>query len=270
MYIAIGLQPDLLRDSFSEVRSVLVGKNFIKNVKISSKTTSKKLAFLKSVVWKKVLQTILTLMIIFSVTTVAILTIPDLYYYFSPADTSVMTPTEKSSPLGGDFALGTETATPTPVAIPESSLPPQDMSLPAGRWLIIPRIGVRTELQETEDVEAALAKGVWMAPDFGQPAENEMPIIAAAHRYGWQWWWQSDYWKYHSFYLLPDTEPGDLIEIIDDHRKYTYEIYAGEEGEEITDYEANLILYTCKFLNSPIRHFRYARLVDWEKNTQAS
>lgn len=108
-----------------------------------------------------------------------------------------------------------------------------------------------------------------MAPDYGKPGdEYNLPIILAAHRFGWDWWWQTDYWKYHSFYNLPELEPGDMVEIIADQRKWIYEIYAGEQGEEITDYEANLILYTCKFLNSPLRHFRYARLINLDQNTQ--
>jgi hypothetical protein len=94
-------------------------------------------------------------------------------------------------------------------------------------------------------------------------------MILAAHRFGWEWWWQSDYWKYNSFYLLPDTEPGDIVEIIDDQRKWTYEIYGGGEGDSILDYDADMILYTCKFLNSPVRHFRYARLVDPTADTQS-
>jgi hypothetical protein len=206
--------------------------------------------------------------IVFSLVAAVAITVPEVYYRVFPADTLPILAKEEGSPLGGDFAQGVTEVEPTPTPVPSPSLPPQDPTLPEGRWLVIPRIGVRTELQETINEEEALAKGVWMVPDYGQPGDTTMPMILAAHRFGWQWWWQTDYWKYHSFYLLPDTEPGDLIEIIADQRKYTYEIYAGEEGDEITDYDAHLILYTCKFLNSPIRHFRYARLVDWNADTQ--
>lgn len=227
--------------------------------------------YLLTLVKSRFFQAFLSILIVASISMIAVLTVPDLYYHLFPADTLAITPSEKGSPLGGDFALGSDGADnsdSTPVPSPSPALPPQDMTLPEGRWLIIPRIGVRTELQETEDSEDALATGVWMVPDFGDPGSTDVPLILAAHRFGWKWWWQDDYWRYHSFYLLPDTEPGDLVEVIDDHRKYVYEIYAGEEGDEITDYDADLILYTCKFLNSPIRHFRYARLVDWQKNTQ--
>jgi hypothetical protein len=140
-------------------------------------------------------------------------------------------------------------------------MPVQNPDLPTGSWLSIPRIGVYSEMHATLDENEALDKGVWLVPDFGRPGDTTQPIIVAAHRYGWDWWWKSDYWKYNSFFLLTETEPGDRVEIIYDQRKWVYEIYAGEEGELISDYDADLILYTCKYLNSPIRYFRYAKLV---------
>jgi hypothetical protein len=149
----------------------------------------------------------------------------------------------------------------------ELSQPPFNENLPVGDWLIIPRIGVRSTLQPTENYEEALTTGIWLDPHFGRPGDRKVPMIVAGHRFGFQWWWQDDYWKYHSFYLLPDLEPGDKIEVISGQRKYSYEIYAGEEGSEITDYQADLIVYTCKFLDSPIRIFRYAKLVAPEGET---
>jgi len=172
---------------------------------------------------------------------------------------------QSDQPEQSDHPTPTPEPAPTP---PTRYLPPQDPTLPEGEWITIPRIGVRTQLRETHDPEEAMQLGVWKVPDFGDPGQLNYPMIVAAHRFGWDWWWQSDYWKYHSFYLLPDTEPGDRVEIIADQRKWVYEMYAGEEGEEISDYEADLILYTCKFLTSPIRHFRYARLINPEANTQ--
>lgn len=151
---------------------------------------------------------------------------------------------------------------------PTRYLPPQDKTLPEGDWLSIPAIGVRTAMLETANPEEALMEGVWKVPEYGDPGQLDSPIILVAHRFGWDWWWQSEYWRYNSFYLLPETQPGDSIEIISDQRKWVYEIYAGAEGSEITDYNADMILYTCKFLTSPVRHFRYARLIDVDADTQ--
>lgn len=196
--------------------------------------------------------------------------VPQLYYTVFPAQTVPIEAATQGTPLGGNFDLGAETALKEKTQTQERYLPPQDDSLPAGDWIIIPRIGVRTELQKTYDVEAALETGVLWEPDYGQPGDLNIPMIVVAHRFGYKWWWKSDYWKYHSFYLLPELEPGDLVEVISDHRKWTYEIYAGEEGEEVSDYEADMILYTCKYLNSSIRHFRYARIINMNTDSQAS
>lgn len=189
--------------------------------------------------------------------------IPSVYYRLFPSETIPVIPTTEGTPLGGTFEQGAEQT-------PPAYVPPKDESLPLGSWVIIPRIGVRTQLQKTNHSEEALATGVWWVPDFGVPGDKEKPMILVAHRFGYKWWWQkgSEYWKYHSFYLLPQLEPGDIVEVIDDQRKWQYEIYAGEEGEEITDYQADLILYTCKFLNSPVRYFRYARVIDPTLNSQ--
>ena len=146
--------------------------------------------------------------------------------------------------------------------LPARYLPEQNPNLLKGDWLIIPYIGVNSQLQQTAMANEALETGVWWVPEFGMPGDLIQPMIVSGHRYGWQWWWKTDYWRYHSFYKLPELRPGDLVEIISDQRKWVYEVYAGEEGTEISDYQADLILYTCKYLNSDVRIFRYAKLLD--------
>jgi len=197
-------------------------------------------------------------LMVLSFSVLVILFAPTLYFRFFTHEVVPVQTEETGTPLGGTFS--------PPVAEQrEAQLPPQEDTLPEGNWLIIPRIGVNTEILESEVPEESLIKGVWRVPEFGKPGVATEPMILAAHRFGYNWWWQGEYWKYHSFYLLPDLEPGDIVEVISDQRKYLYEIYAGEEGTEITDYNADLILYTCKFLTSDIRHFRYARRIDPSK-----
>lgn len=149
-----------------------------------------------------------------------------------------------------------------PAETPEMALampePAFDPTLPEGSWLIIPSIGVNTQLRDTMDPNEALDQGAWLVPDFGRPNDSSLPIIAAAHRFGWDWWWKSDFGRKNSFYSLPDLASGDTVEIVFNQRKYVYRVYSQEEGREITDYAADLILYTCKFLNSPERYFTYA------------
>lgn len=140
--------------------------------------------------------------------------------------------------------------------------PPVDPALSDDNMIVIPKIGVNTTIVEEtyENFENALRKGVWHVPDYGTPYIRKNPTILVAHRFGYLEW-TNLYRKHNSFYNLPKLEPGDRVQIIWNKRKYEYEIYFGEESEEITDYTADLVLYTCKFLKSPIRIFRYAKLI---------
>lgn len=141
--------------------------------------------------------------------------------------------------------------------------PPFDESLPSENRLIIESIGVDTEIREApyEEYESALKLGPWRVPDLGDPYDRRLPTIVAAHRFGYLAW-TNQFRRENSFYNLPKLEEGDKVQIIWQNRKYEYEIYAADEGTEISDYTADLILYTCRFLESDIRIFRYARLVE--------
>ncbi len=128
--------------------------------------------------------------------------------------------------------------------------------------LKIPKIGVDTKVNEAtfQSYEDALRLGVWRVPDFGTPIDRSKPVILAAHRFGYLEW-SNLYRRKNSFFNLPKLQVGDTVEIIYKQRKYVYEIYGEDRGEEINDYSANLILYTCETLNSKIRIFKYARLI---------
>jgi sortase (surface protein transpeptidase) len=141
--------------------------------------------------------------------------------------------------------------------------PAYDSRLPKENRLVISKIGVDTEIAEAtfDNYESALKQGVWRVSDFGAPSANSMPTILAAHRYGYLAW-SNLFRRENSFYNLPKLKVGDIVEIDWRQRKYTYEIYAEGQGEEITDYTADLILYTCVDLTGPERVFRYARLME--------
>jgi hypothetical protein len=274
--LVLSTQPQLLRTRLRALRSILVGSTTLtiavtvpvakgSTQKTPPKTQSKKTGSKPWPLWRKALDVVAVVAMVMAVAVGGVLLAPKLYYTLVPVESVPVQAKEEGSALGGEFAEG---AIKPNSAQKQTYLPPKDETLPEGKWIIIPRIGVRTQLQETENPEEALTTGVWQVPGYGQAGDTDQPLILAAHRFGWEWWWQSDYWKYNSFYLLPDTEPGDIVEIIDGQRKWTYEIYGGGEGDDINDYNADMILYTCKFLNSPIRHFRYARLINPEANTQ--
>lgn len=143
----------------------------------------------------------------------------------------------------------------------------KDVSLPEGHYLSIPKIGVDTVIWEGEsdNYDKALKKGVWRVGDFGVPGlpfgdAQGKSVILAAHRFGYLEWTQ-EYRLKNAFYNLPKLKNGDMVEIIWDQHKYTYQVQEVVEGTEITDYTSDLILYTCKFLVSPKRIFVYARLI---------
>lgn len=140
--------------------------------------------------------------------------------------------------------------------------PAFDPSLSKTNMITIPSIGVKTNLQEAtyENYEDALRRGVWRVSDFGAPGEAK-PVILAAHRYGYLAW-TNQFRRENSFLNLPKLKVGDLVTIVWHQRKYTYEIYAEEKGKQISDYSANLILYTCVNLTGEERIFKYARLLE--------
>jgi len=161
--------------------------------------------------------------------------------------------------------ITTQAKTEPVVTIAESAVTPEisrDVSLPDGHYLSIPKIEVDAVIWEGEGegIDKALKKGVWRVGDFATPGQDlNKPIILAAHRFGYLEWTQ-DYRLKNSFYKLPNLKNGDMVEIVWDQRRYTYQIQKVEEGTEISDYSSDLIMYTCKFLVSPQRIFVYATL----------
>lgn len=140
-----------------------------------------------------------------------------------------------------------------------SRIPPLDPSLPEGSFVIIPKISVESPISTSKNYKEGLDKGSWIVSDYGNPEKTELPIILAAHRFGYSSWTAEKRNKI-SYFNLPQTADGDEIIIYWNQRKYKYRIYNAEESTYISDYSADLILYTCKFFNSPIRIFRYAEL----------
>lgn len=161
------------------------------------------------------------------------------------------------------MVIEAQAAVPNVQTIPPIAEVEKDISLPEGHYLSIPKIGVDTILWEapSDRYEDALRKGVWRVADFASPDKPEgKSVILAAHRFGYLEWTQN-YRLKNSFYDLPKLKNGDMVEIVWNQHRYTYQIQKVEEGTEITDYSSDLIMYTCKFLVSPIRIFVYAKLV---------
>ncbi len=143
----------------------------------------------------------------------------------------------------------------------EIDLPTIDISLPEENTLRITSIGVDSEISQNPDSKEGLEEGVWVVPNFGTPEYNDAPIIIAAHRFGYVYW-SREFREKSSFYNLPKLRVGDRVQIIWGQRSYEYEVYKAEDNTQITDYQADLILYTCRMYNSPVRVFRYLNRVN--------
>ena len=174
---------------------------------------------------------------------------PHLYYRIFPqtSDTLASNLSQNPSP--------TPSKTPSPV-----SLPIFDPSLPLENGLIIESIGIRGEINQGEDWQNLLKQGIWHIPNFGTPEQDQLPTILAAHRWGYLSW-TNTFRHLNSFYNLPKLKAGDEVIINWNQRQYHYQIYAEEVSEQITDYSANLILYTCQLWNSPLRIIKYAKRI---------
>lgn len=141
---------------------------------------------------------------------------------------------------------------------PEPEYPPQDLSLTTQPTLIIEKIGVNAVIQTGTNSQVALDEGPWVVPTLGTPMSNDLPIVIASHRWGAVDWTKEER-TLKSFYTLPTLKEGDEVEIIWDQRIFEYKVTKVEESTQITDYNVNLILYTCKVIwQSPVRIFVYA------------
>jgi sortase (surface protein transpeptidase) len=183
---------------------------------------------------------------------------PHLYYRLFPQTSGIL-----ASTIADTVSKETPSTLTTPIKTPEVTevtLPDIDPSLPKENGLIIDKIGVKGLIHEGTDWEKLLKLGVWRVPEFGTPEDNTFPIILAAHRWGYLDW-SAAFRKLNSFYSLPKLAVGDTIKVIWGQRPYEYKVYSVSTGTKITEYNANLILYTCQLWNSPVRFFVYANML---------
>ena len=198
---------------------------------------------------------------------------PNIFYRISPgtseilASTIAYTVTKEPLPTNQPSINPTNSVsispTPTPTPTIQKSLPDFDATLPEENGLIIDKIGVRGQIHEGDNWEEILKTGIWRVPNFSTPdnPSPNKPIILAAHRWGYIQW-SNSFRKLNSFIDLPQLKIDDEIQIIWNQRKYVYKIYSTDTNTQITDYSADLILYTCQLWNSPVRFFVYAQRIN--------
>ena len=205
------------------------------------------------------------LFFIFGVTLFVIAYVPSIWYATSPDKIANITNLlAQTATKSTDLVIEERMAGDSTTEAPKSDYQPKvNKSLPVESTMIIPSVGIETVINEATkaNYEEALRLGVWRVTDFGTPYERELPTILAAHRYGYLKW-SIPYRLKNSFYNLPKLKVGDTVEIDWRQRKYIYEVYKESNGEDIEDYSADLILYTCESLNSPIRIIKYGKLLE--------
>jgi len=203
----------------------------------------------------KIYQTLGFILLFITIILIAIPTAPYVWYRLNPKAV------EKDEEKIAVEVVGNKENIPQPQQPEEDTIPPINPDLPQGYFVVIEDVGINSPITLTKDYKKALTKGTWIVNDFGTPENNNLPIILAAHRFGYSSWGTKKR-NLISFYNLPKTGAGTKVKIYWNQREYIYEIYNGNVGTHITDYNADLILYTCKYYNSPERIFRYANRVD--------
>lgn len=159
---------------------------------------------------------------------------------------------------------GRYTVSASNIPVSSSSYQPAfDRTLPMENSVKVQSIGVDGGIYEAsnEDHESALSQGIWRVSNYGTPYDRSQPTILVAHRFGYLSW-TNIFRRHNSFYNLPKLGVGDTVEIVWRQRKYVYAVYAESQGTEISDYQADLILYTCEDLSSNIKIIKYAKLIE--------
>jgi LPXTG-site transpeptidase (sortase) family protein len=138
---------------------------------------------------------------------------------------------------------------------------PSDEAVTYGNRIMIPSVGTDGLIYECTTPECGLEKGAWRIPEFNTPKNTEYPMVIAAHRWGPDNLSTAERIK-NLFYSLDKVFIGDIIEVEWDGQIYRYVVTHTEENIQITRDSDDLILFTCKYYNSPVRIIVYATLVD--------
>jgi len=120
-------------------------------------------------------------------------------------------------------------------------------------FLIIPSIGVKTEILRKGTVKKRMIKGVAIYNDYGLPDKNNhLPIILASHRFGYAWWTPS-YRRTHSFHNFDKLKIGDKVYIKWKSKWYTYKVTKKYVAKKFKNYNVDMIMYTCVDYLNPNR-----------------
>jgi hypothetical protein len=152
--------------------------------------------------------------------------------------------------------------------------PIYDLSLPSGKWLKANQASIEAEIftnasiNDQKSVDHLLQRGLYLYPNYQTFGISGKTAIIAGHHYNN---FLSPPESKKNFQNLNKVKIGDKLEIIDDHQKWTYEVFMIEQSTQISHIQSDLILYTCVWWwNSDLRLFVYARLLDNAPSTTAT
>lgn len=129
------------------------------------------------------------------------------------------------------------------------------------QWIVIPKIGVNTQILTQGTLKNRMYKGVAIINAFGTPDQpnitGKKPVILASHRFGYVWWTPA-YRRTHSFHNIDKLKKGDTIYIRWKAKWYRYKVQKQVISATITEYSHDLILYSCISYTSKKRIIIYA------------
>ena len=161
------------------------------------------------------------------------------------------------------------------VSIPQSSTeavlahkvqPAYDLEIDDGRWIVSDSAGIKAPIYTNDDVaddrevNKILDQGIYMYPEYNNIGWQGKRLVLAGHHYNMAIGEQK---AQQSFQNLNKLQVGDTVQVVDDYKIWTYEIYKIEEATAVSEENADLTMYTCIFWwDSKLRLFVYGRIVE--------
>lgn len=144
--------------------------------------------------------------------------------------------------------------------------PVYDLSLPEGRWVISEEVGIKAPIytnanvEDTKEIDAILDRGIYLYPEYDNIGWSGREVILAGHHYNMN---VSETKSAQSFQNLEKLKVGDRVQIVDDYKIWTYEIYKVEQSTEISEQNPDLMMYTCIYWwDAKLRLFVYGKIVE--------
>lgn len=207
---------------------------------------------------KKILNTFANLNMLLGV---ALLIVPGAFLLFSGVNNNTYTSISADQDVPREQIVAPDYVSPVNEDSKSEVIVPSGEAVTYGYRVRIPSQGLDTLIYECTTSECGLLKNAaWRIPEFGTPEDEDIITVIAAHRWGPDNFSTEKRIK-ELFYSFDKVQQGELIEIDWAGKTYKYQVTFKEENTVITRDEDDLILFTCKYYDSPIRIVVYAKLI---------